>query len=522
MYRTSRPFALFLIPIIALSCLTLLTVKTANAQSSNTASGELATANSWIQVAALSPSEGLELGAVSLNGRIYYFHTTVEQPNPNVNLYQLNTSVEQYDPNSNSWMTISDYVSTGGLPSFSNGVVAFQDKIYVIEAGSPTLIYDPSANSWATGNSIPESIEGGKAAVVGEKIYVIGGNYQTLTSNFFVIPSNSTHVYDPLTNSWSTMAPIPVPVTGCALAVLDNKIYVIGGGPQSYGTANSSSMVQIFDPAQNKWTMGVSLPNGVYGAAACATSGTLVPERIYVVGGNLFYANSAFDAYQSGGQNVRLNQVYDPENNSWSLAAPMTYPCGGGSLVNLNDTLFIIGASKFTFKYIPDGYPVNLLSSNLSSPTSVIQINNGNNTVNLALNGNITIYQMSNIALSTDYHKNSTTLAFTLSVQNGTVGFSNITIPSSAVSFGKIPSVSIDGARALNQNYTKNANFYYVWYLAEGGSNKVGITFTSSSNPSSISETNFWLVTLIIIIVASAVIVAVSVVLSHRKTAKHS
>ena len=467
------------------------------------ASGELATANSWIQVAALPPSTGVEVGAVSLNGKIYYFQTTVKQPNENVNIYQLNTSVEQYDPNGNSWMTISDFVSTGGLPSFANGVVAFQNKIYVIEAGSPTLIYDPSANSWATGNSIPESIEGGQAVVVGEKIYVIGGNYQTLTSNFFVIPSNSTHVYDPETNSWSTMAPVPVPVIGCALAVLDNKIYVIGGGPQSYGTANASSMVQIFDPAQNIWTMGASLPNGVYGAAACATSGTLVPKGIYVVGGNFFYANTAFDTYQSGGENVRLNQVYAPENNSWSLAAPMTYPCYGGSLVNLNDTLFIIGASKFTFKYIPDGYPVNLLSSDLSSPTSIIQINNGNNAVNLALNGNITIYQMSNIAISTDYHKNSTTLAFTLSVQNGTVGFSNITIPSSAVSPGIIPSVSINGKSALNQNYTKDDNYYYVWYLAEQGTNKISIAFNSSPNHS-VSKINIEMV-IFIVIVAIAV-----------------
>jgi YVTN family beta-propeller protein len=60
--------------------------------------------------------------------------------------------------------------------------------------------------------------------------------------------------------------------------------------------------------------------------------------------------------------------------------------------------------------------------------------------------------------------KNSTTtITFHISWENGTTGFSNITISKSEVSYGTIPTIYLDHTQAPDQGYTQDANNYYVW-----------------------------------------------------------
>ena len=52
--------------------------------------------------------------------------------------------------------------------------------------------------------------------------------------------------YDPATDTWTTLAPLPV-ASGAVGAVLQGKLYVVigtPGGPRAYA----------YDPATNKWT----------------------------------------------------------------------------------------------------------------------------------------------------------------------------------------------------------------------------------------------------------------------------
>jgi hypothetical protein len=55
-------------------------------------------------------------------------------------------------------------------------------------------------------------------------------------------------------------------------------------------------------------------------------------------------------------------------------------------------------------------------------------------------------------------------VSFTVTGESGTTGFSNITIPISAVPYGTTPTIYIDGQQASNQGYTQDSNNYYVWY----------------------------------------------------------
>ena len=105
------------------------------------------------------------------------------------------------------------------------------------------------------------------AATADGKIYVMGGRTAGAYSTV-----NVTEIYDPSTNSWTTGAPLLYPVVAYASAVVNNKIYVIGGQDELFGfngfvpfgepapnpTPNINvQFTQIYNPATNSWNLGV-------------------------------------------------------------------------------------------------------------------------------------------------------------------------------------------------------------------------------------------------------------------------
>jgi beta-lactamase regulating signal transducer with metallopeptidase domain len=66
--------------------------------------------------------------------------------------------------------------------------------------------------------------------------------------------------------------------------------------------------------------------------------------------------------------------------------------------------------------------------------------------------------------------------------ESGTVGFGNITIPISAVTYGTTPTIYIDGQIAPNQGYTQDSNNYYVWYTTHFSTHLITIEFTATPN----------------------------------------
>ena len=137
-----------------------------------------------------------------------------------------------------------------------------------------------------------------------------------------------------------------------------------------------------------------------------------------------------------------------------------------------------------------------------SNPFATVsaRMDNGN-TVDLAINGNITTSQISNVIITTN--ESTTTLSFTLTGQSGTTGFSNITIPKNSVTNGMTPKIYVDGQPALNQGYTQDSNNYYVWYTTRLSSHQISIIFTMPSAPSptnTIPELQTWAIPLLLTI----------------------
>jgi N-acetylneuraminic acid mutarotase len=94
--------------------------------------------------------------------------------------------------------------------------------------------YDPLKNTWGARRASPHYHPYGAGGVIGGKFYVAGG---TVTA--------ALDVYDPATDSWRTLAPLPT--TGRAIGtVFGQRLFVIVG----FG---SERRAYAYDPATNTW-----------------------------------------------------------------------------------------------------------------------------------------------------------------------------------------------------------------------------------------------------------------------------
>jgi N-acetylneuraminic acid mutarotase len=333
MGKTLKIIALFFL-IICVTDISIIASKPVKADS--------AAEDYWMHVTSVPTNANASMGelpsfgnieAAVLNGELYCFGAINQHEKSGSYVwYGIN---EKYDLKTGNWTTITP-------PQSSLAVVVCKNKIYSI--GNPTQVYDPSTDTWSNRASMPQQLLKVNANVVDDKIYVISGAKEASLAG--VYSSDANMLYDPETDSWSTMAPIPTPVEGYASAVLNGKIYIMGGAAMTQNTNNQVvDLVQIFNPQTNRWTTGKPLSTGVYGAGACATSGLYAPEKIYVVGGQTYYVSWITSAILTQ-HGETVNQVYDTATENWSTAASLPEPRWRCSLVNVNDTLLVVGGEN--------------------------------------------------------------------------------------------------------------------------------------------------------------------------------
>jgi N-acetylneuraminic acid mutarotase len=107
---------------------------------------------------------------------------------------------------------------------------AIGGKFYVVggrpgaEAASALEVYDPETNTWTILSPMPTGRSGIGAGVVNDKLYVFGGEDPRLFSE--------VEVYDPKTDTWRQLAPMRTPRHGIFATVIGNAIYIPGGAVQ--------------------------------------------------------------------------------------------------------------------------------------------------------------------------------------------------------------------------------------------------------------------------------------------------
>jgi N-acetylneuraminic acid mutarotase len=235
------------------------------------------------------------------------------------------TAHDVYDPAADAWVAKAPMLTPRSFPAaavLNNGV---KDLIYVVggSTGCSTRTatmeaYDPDTNSWTMMAPMPggeRSVMG--AAVIDGLMYVVGG----LEFDGFNSVTTLVEAYDPLTDSWATKPPMPTERYAMAIGAIDGILYVAGGASNTAALASADA----FDPATNIWTPMAPMPvPRLYGA------GTVANGRLYFIGGQ----NTAFLA--TGGR-------YDPATNTWTAITALPGVRAHAPAAAANGHVFVLG-----------------------------------------------------------------------------------------------------------------------------------------------------------------------------------
>lgn len=112
--------------------------------------------------------------------------------------------------------------------------------------------------------------------------FVVGG----LNSSDYSI-NGEVRFYSP-DSGWSTVTALPTSVCGAGCAVIGGKLYVVGGTLDA-SFSSTVNYVQIYDIATGIWSTGTSMPTALFAFGGGYSNG-----RIYVIGGSM---NSSFPTY---------------------------------------------------------------------------------------------------------------------------------------------------------------------------------------------------------------------------------
>lgn len=266
------------------------------------------------------PSE--EVYGIAVNGKLYVFGGLAPAWTPKGLVYE-------YDPAANTW------AKKKNMPLLSHHVALAElnGKIYVFggftkpEKGPTAWVpidnvweYDPRADTWKALAPLPTKRGSPVAAVVNGKIYVIGGaGIHPGSKETSLHPARphralgTNEVYDPATNTWETRSTMPTARNHSAIGVVDNKIYVIAGrvGNAFITRASNTDIVEVYDPATDQWGPLLAAMPTPRSAPGWGTHN----GKIYVIGGEM--RNAVTSA------TFRTVEAYDPRSNTWTIMPPM-------------------------------------------------------------------------------------------------------------------------------------------------------------------------------------------------------
>lgn len=290
----------------------------------------LAIGTPWTEVASC-PVERVEGASVLVNGKIYVFSGFF---NSNLNS---TTRVDVYDPKSNTWAQATDIplAVTHLNPVFDGKYVWLAGGFLGNHPGPATANvykFDVAANTWSQGPSLPKARAGGALVLHGRNAHYFGGFSDRYTnSSAHWVLNVDTGV------TWTSATPLPDARGHLSGAVVNDKIYAIGGQHGHDRKPVDLKRVDVYDPQTSTWSQVANLPF----ERSHFEPGTFVRDgEIFIVGGR-----------SNVNKRRALKQItkYNPVKNVWQeldslpvdLIAPVAQPIGDRLYVThggLNDT----------------------------------------------------------------------------------------------------------------------------------------------------------------------------------------
>ena len=300
---------------------------------------KLVAEKTWTQRADM-PTARYNFGTCVVDGKVFTIGGEIE-----VFGDRAVATVEVYDPKTDTWERKAD------MPTARSGMATLvvDGKIYAIGGSEvkkfqvgpgwgysfkrlPVVeMYDPVTDTWTPKADMPVPRSGGTCVVDG-KIYIIGGS----AANRKEWRLDIVDVYDPATDTWAKAKNMNHARSGAAVSVVDGKIYVMGGTgwPQIRNHPGPFlSSIEVYDPKTNRWTEKTEMP-----APKAGHTASVINRKIYVIGGG----------FRGNGLYVYLStvEVYDPETDRWTQEPDMPIGKSGHAAEVINGEIYIFGGSS--------------------------------------------------------------------------------------------------------------------------------------------------------------------------------
>jgi hypothetical protein len=312
-----RSGLLVLIAAAAVSCTTTQPAQTAAPASAATTFAGRA----WRPVASM-PEPRSHLSAVAVNGAIYAIGGLPRGAAPS------SLGFDRYDPSTDTWTSLSalpvgtDHSAAAAVGSsiFVFGGTFEQPsarayRVDVPPAGAQTAQF--AAMRWRSISPLPEPRSAGGAAVIGDRIYVIGG-FDASRHEL-----KSAYAYDPATDAWRRIADLPTPRQHLAVTDFQGQVCALGG---YVANASPMTVVECYDPATDRWSARAPLLKPASDFAAASFEGALWTVWTDV-------------------------QIFD--GRRWWLGPALGTPRYGVAAAVAGGSLYVIGG--FAPKVAPDG-----------------------------------------------------------------------------------------------------------------------------------------------------------------------
>lgn len=310
-------------------------------------------ANSWSAGAPLAIPRSRHSATLLQNGTVFVAGGLTMVPGQR----NVVASTAIYDPANNSWAPGTPMPLTRYLHSATE---LGDHRILVAGGfGGPDMtgqssftqataeIYDPASATWSAASDMAfyryghtaTMLPNGKVLVAGgEGTAVVGGCGPNCLQKL-----SSSELYDPVTNTWTTLPDMHAPRAWATATLLNNGLVLVAGGVSVYDpTAENyvpTASADLFDPATNTWSSAASMA-----AARFEHVASLLPDgRLLVAGG--------FDPRVGG---IQTAEIYDPATDSWSSAADMSTTRWNHGAIALDDgsVLVVGGAGGPSFEYL--------------------------------------------------------------------------------------------------------------------------------------------------------------------------
>ncbi|KAI6074959.1 Kelch-like protein 14 [Aix galericulata] len=192
--------------------------------------------------------------------------------------------------------------------------------------------YDPRFNSWIQLPPMQERRASFYACRLDKNLYVIGGRNETGYLS-------SVECYNLETNEWRYVSSLPQPLAAHAGAVHNGKIYISGQYLRILGGVHNGEYVPwlyCYDPVMDVWArkQDMNTKRAIHTLA-------VMNDRLYAIGGNHLKGFSHLD--------VMLVECYDPKGDQWNiLQTPILEGRSGPGCAVLDDSIYLVGGYSWS------------------------------------------------------------------------------------------------------------------------------------------------------------------------------